>query len=454
MNKIILFIIINIFLFNCKEIKYNHSSKENNLFFVLTTFRHGARNSYYKTDIFNNKILWPGQLTEYGRKQHLNIGKKLRKRYFYFLKLNKKKFDKDQLYARSTQIRRAKISTLKQLEGLLNTDKINISYIDVKSIQKSRMNLYSFNDTEIDNILDYYKSCSLRKLDIGKNKKDYFKNHIIPIYEKCFGKFNETQKKKGFCDNTISAFFQYQYNNRKNNLIVKCGYKTAKLFYDYCVEKFDSMRYKNEKTSYIMFVFFKHIFKYMQDSIEKKSKLKMIMIGGHDKTLSQLLNFFNGLNIVKRTEYPHYAYNIVFELRKYNDKFYLEIYYNDNLKYNRTLKQFKNTLYKSKYSNLYNYCGVPKNSKNNNSDDNENSSPVKNKKKLKSTLKEFVDNLEKGKKFHKSLITKEITTILSYFIIICFLIFIVVIYIKNYKKKRKRRMAFINKTLAYAKLLI
>ena len=39
--------------------------------------------------------------------------------------------------------------------------------------------------------------------------------------------------------------------------------------------------------------------------------------------------------------------------------YYLEIYYNETLKYNDTLKSFQNVLNKSKYSNLYNYCGLP-----------------------------------------------------------------------------------------------
>ena len=95
----------------------------------------------------------------------------------------------------------------------------------------------------------------------------------------------------------------------------------------------------------------------MKDEIDGLGKLKMIMIGGHDSTVSPLMNFFDGLNLINRTEYPHFAYNVVFELRKYNDDFYLEIYYNDILKYNETLIKFKNFMDNSKYSNLYNYCG-------------------------------------------------------------------------------------------------
>ena len=453
MNKIILFIFINIFLLNCEEIRYNHSKKEKNLFFVLTSFRHGARNSYYETDIFNNTIEGPGLLTEYGEKQHINLGKKLRKRYFNFLNLKEKIFDKEQLYVRSSQILRTKISTLKQIESLLNTSNIDDSYIDIKNIKKSIMYLYSFNDTEIDNILEYYESCSLRELTADNYTLAYFHDHILPIYEKCFGKYDKIQRQKGFCDGTISAFFQYKYNKQKN-LITKCGVKTAELFYDFCVGFLDSFRFQNEKTSYIMYVFFSHIFKYMQDAIDKKSKLKMIMIGGHDNTLTQIMNFFNGLNIVNRTEYPHYAYNIIFELREYNQDFYLEIYYNDILKYNRTLKYFKNTLDESKYSNLYNYCGVPKIKMNNTNSDDDNKNSIQEKNNIKQNIKEEVEKL--GIFHNKNLIIKESIAALSFIIIIVLTIMIiirVILYKRNKRRKRKQH-TFIKKSPTSTKLII
>ena len=51
--------------------------------------------------------------------------------------------------------------------------------------------------------------------------------------------------------------------------------------------------------------------------------------------------------------------SLLIELRKYNNKFYLECYYNDILKYNNTLLKFKSIVDNSIYSNLYNYCGIP-----------------------------------------------------------------------------------------------
>ena len=78
-------IIIASLSINCNEIKYNHTNKENNLYFVFSTFRHGARKPFTKNDIFKNNINNPGSLTSYGKKQHLIIGENYRERYFNFL---------------------------------------------------------------------------------------------------------------------------------------------------------------------------------------------------------------------------------------------------------------------------------------------------------------------------------------------------------------------------------
>jgi hypothetical protein len=168
-----------------------------------------------------------------------------------------------------------------------------------------------------------------------------------------------------FCDSMISHYFEYIYDNETNNIISRCSSENIKKFYDFCIEYYDSFRGFNEYNAYILYKLFQHIFKNMYNAIKGISKLKMMMIGGHDTTVSQFMNFLDGLKIIPRTHYPHYAYNIVIELRKYNKDFYLEFYYNDILKYNNTLNKIKNILDNSIYSNLYNYCGISYKTKNN-----------------------------------------------------------------------------------------
>ena len=79
------FILFYLFLLiENKNVVYNHKNKDNNLFFVFATFRHGARYPLYSSDVFGNKISHPGKLTKFGCIQHLEIGKKYRNRYSFF----------------------------------------------------------------------------------------------------------------------------------------------------------------------------------------------------------------------------------------------------------------------------------------------------------------------------------------------------------------------------------
>lgn len=93
----------------------------------------------------------------------------------------------------------------------------------------------------------------------------------------------------------------------------------------------------------------------MDNYINCRSKIRLMMVGGHDITVATFMDFLSGLNIIPKTHFPHYACNIVIELRKYDQDFYLEFYYNDILKYNNTLEKFKSILDNSKCSN---FCGI------------------------------------------------------------------------------------------------
>ena len=128
--------------YHCKEIIYNHTNEENNLFFVFTTFRHGARKTYKDVDFFGNYDDEVGALTKYGRIQHLEIGKKYRKRYSNFLNMS---FDKNELYIRSSDIERTLISTEKELEGFFNKSINRSNFVIVKD------GLYFMNLYHLDN---------------------------------------------------------------------------------------------------------------------------------------------------------------------------------------------------------------------------------------------------------------------------------------------------------------
>ena len=219
------------------------------------------------------------------------------------------------------------------------------------------LNLFHLNNSEHQETDKYLKFCK-KKRKLGPNYEEKFKADIFPILQNCYGK-SSIPYFHIFCDSVYTAYFEYTYNNDINNKIGKCGSEIPKKLYDFCYEWYNSFRGWDEYAAYMFYMLFQHIFEYMDNSISGNSPLKMVMIGGHDVTVDKFMNFLDGMKIIPRTHYPHYACNIVIELRKYNNDFYLEFYYNDILKYNNTLLNFNNLLDNSKYNNLYNYCGLP-----------------------------------------------------------------------------------------------
>ena len=330
------------------DIYYNHTSSEDNLYFVVTTYRHGARYPFVNVDFFGNGIRHKGALTNYGAYQHLEIGKKYRERYSNFLDMN---FNPKEMYIRSSDVERTVISTMKELEGLFGKS-IGKNFFKIVNNGLSYWNLYTLNNTARQELEKYFGFCDKKKRRLPDISE------IFPILQQCYG----TQKPPNtdsFCDSVFTAYFEYAYSNKTDNLIGKCGRENADKMYDFCVKSFDAKRGWNEKAAYMFYTMYQTIFNYMFEAIEGKSPLKMVMIGGHDCTVDQFMNFLNGMKIIPRTHYPHYACNIVIELRKYNEEFYLEFYYNDILKYNETLQTFMDILDSSKYSNMYNFCGYP-----------------------------------------------------------------------------------------------
>ena len=362
----------------CVDIMYNHTNKENNLYFVFTTFRHGARKPLFGVDYFGNRNYSAGALTNYGKIQHLEIGRKYRKRYSNFVNMS---FDKNEFFIYSSGFVRTIVSTEKELEGFFNKT------IDRSNIVIGRggyfMSLLGLDLKEQEEINKYIASCSKRKL--AKNYIEIYYREIIPNIKKCHQMENITDSGIHiFCDSMISHYFEYTYGNETYNIISRCSKENIQKFYDFCVEFYDSFKGWNEFNAYILYMLFQHIFQYMDNYINGRSKIKMMMVGGHDTTVAPLMDFLNGLNIVPRTHYPHFACNLVIELRKYGQDFYLEFYYNDILKYNNTLEKFKNILNNTKYNNLYNYCGIPSylNNTNNATNQTINNQTVKNESKI------------------------------------------------------------------------
>jgi len=392
MNSLFLYLISFIALCHCVDIMYSHTNKDNNLYFVFTTFRHGARKPLSGIDYFGNRNFSAGALTRYGAIQHLEIGRNYRKRYSNFVNIS---YDKNELYVRSSNIGRTVVSTLKELEGFFNRT-FDRSNIFIARGGGHFMNLFHLDPKEQAEMNKYVANCPKRKL--GKNYRHIFYREIFPSIKKCHLMENISDSgMHRFCDSMISHYFEYSYGNETYNIISRCSKENIQKFYNFCVEYYDTFRGWNELGAYMFYMLFQHIFQYIDNYINGRSKIRMMMIGGHDVTVAPFMNFLSGLNIIPRTHFPHYACNVVMELRKYGQDFYLEFYYNDILKYNNTLEIFKSILDKSKYSNLYNYCGIPSylNNTNNATNQTINNQTVKNESKIenvKNETKPIVNN--------------------------------------------------------------
>ena len=87
------------------------------------------------------------------------------------------------------------------------------------------------------------------------------------------------------------------------------------------------------------------------------SEPKLVLYSGHDSTLFELQSILNkSFNI--DYENTQFGSTQLYEVRKYQDVYYVEIYYNDRLKMNITFDEFKNRIRNILISDkeIYNIC--------------------------------------------------------------------------------------------------
>lgn len=292
--NIILIISTNLYIYAIgfnEEKFYNHTSLERNLYFVFSTFRHGARSPFSKIDYFGNNISNPGALSRYGAIQHLEIGKKYHQRYWNFLNMS---FDKNQIYIRSSDIERTIVSTLKQLEGLFGKI-ISRSNIHIIKNGNNYWNLFQLNNSEHEELDRYFQYCNKKRF--LPDHLNILRNEIFPFLKECYGKSN-VPNPGYFCDSVFTAYFEYIYSNDTENKIGKCGKDKADKMNKFCFDFYNTFKDWNENAAYMFYILFQNIFKHMINFIQGKNDLRMMMIGGHDVTVDKLMNFLDGLKLI------------------------------------------------------------------------------------------------------------------------------------------------------------
>ena len=386
-----------------KNSKYSHKSSDN-LFFIFEHFRHGARTTCEGKIINNTDILggeWEdiGSLTKIGKNQLYNLGSRNKLRYKNFIN---NEYDPKEIKIFSTNYRRTIESAQSQLLGFYN----NISFNNMSNndiIGEEKINFKINNIIPPVNLYEYAKdglyerlfmekfSCPLFKNNIDKNKHKiyYFEtlNRIRNNFNKKYNKIisdefriNNTDCHGGmynFCDAFVSNY--YDDNNRKKLNLLEKKYKSfylrdiINICYDYHKEYF--FKIEGEKFAKIngilsMSKTFQKITNIMKDKIKNGNNNylntdspKFLLYSGHDDTLTQMQMF---LKVCFGIEYEWipFASTQLFELRKYGNKFYVEIYYNDRLKLNMTFNNFNNQIQKNimNEKEIYKKCYSFKNS--------------------------------------------------------------------------------------------
>lgn len=377
--------------------KYNHRGEENNLFFIFFTFRHGARSPLFldnNTDILGGK--WPkgGELTNYGRKQHYEIGLKNRERYSNFIR---NEYLPRELKIFSTNFDRTINSVQSQLLGLYNNityDNYNFSEFNNTSTGEDNfeqinsilppVQLFQFEGKKYNKIFKNRFDCKYLHENILKNLNQ--KNEKLELIIKKFNEeYHDILMKEyknlniinissirdfdNFCDIYEAVYFD-ENNRHILNKIAKYGKNITEikeicdnyLYYHYMYIRNGGYASNNGIISQSNT--FKNILNWMKVRADQNnnfasqySEPKFILYSGHDSTIFELQSFLKKAFNVD-FEYAPFACEQLLELRRYNYVYYVELYYNDRLKMNITydvfIKRINNIIMSDE--KVYNIC--------------------------------------------------------------------------------------------------
>ena len=382
---------------------------EDKLVFVMTHFRHGARapQYYYKDylDYIKEKWLYPGELTGIGQRMHYLLGIRNRIRYIDEIKFLSDTFDPHEILIYSSPFNRTIISASSQLQGLypqfvslgekiedgqeenakpqVDTD-CELINEQIKLLNNSALPysmilapIRMINNNERKITLYDIEGCTDERDAIKKKNSETLQSLIdlVNTFKERYGeKLNEFYEKEenydmSFIDNFCDAFISGYTHKREMKELTKTGFNFTELI-EYCFY-FQKLNFKDwvlgdEKhtlahleVSKLLKEFIHYMKKRVDADINKEdisskledySRPKMIMVSGHDSTISCheifLIEAF-GLNSDFYI-YPKFATQIAFEVTTNNDNekqktykdYYINYYFNDELKLNITVQDF------------------------------------------------------------------------------------------------------------------
>ena len=385
-------------------------SKNEALIFVETLFRHGARGPIKlnnSIDILGQKWNYPGELTPIGKRMEYLLGVYYRDRYIKKFKFLSEKFDPHELLIYSSDVNRTLLSVSSLLQGLypmsketgdkLNEEQLKTSVppvnITCEEIDDKRINL---NDSALPNYMNIFpihfitlenttNECAEKVKEINiKNTQD--KKIIIDFVEE----FN-----KNFSKQLNEAYNKPEGNKFDFNSILYiydsmiCDLTEGKDISEFCnkynidMDTYTARRYEllaivfrdflyGDDNNEVNLFYNTRVFRQMIYNMKRKidddimgnpnlknvsdfSIPKMVMISGHDLTLTAhemfFIKFF-GLNI-ETFKFPTYASQISYEIRRDEDisgkilnysDYKVSYYFNEKLLLNVSFDKFIETV--------------------------------------------------------------------------------------------------------------
>ena len=352
----------------------------------------------------------PGELTPAGQRMHYLLGIRNRIRYIIDGKFLKDKFDPHEILIYSSCINRTIVSAASQLQGLYPqfAQKGESIYENQTNYSNPRVSIkYKIIDEQIEQLGKYSLPNSMtlipirminsnekkmRLYDTGKCKEkateiknknaknlstllevvDNFKKKFSDKLKDFYGANNEYDI--SFIEHFCDAFFS-NYNERRKMKIIESGFSESELK-EYCddfkVKSFrDWVLGDNEhslahlESSKLMSEFIYYMDKRIQNDIKKNknpnddvdknlddySNPKMLMISGHDTTISCFEVFLFiafGKNINEFYRYPEFASQISFEVVRKDgvkgekeDDYLINYYFDDDPIFNISVPEFK-----------------------------------------------------------------------------------------------------------------
>ena len=395
--------------FVCVLLILNTIKSEDKLVFVMTHFRHGARAPTGLYEKYNDyvKERWtnPGELTGSGQRMHYLLGLRNRIRYVENFKFLSEKFDPHEILIYSSPFNRTINSVASQLQGLypqsakkgeVLTDaqeKLAVPQIDISAqeIQEEIKNLnknalpnsmmlapirmINLNEKKI--ILYDIDPCTKKRDEIKKKNSetlDTLKN-IVKTFQTDYRQYLDKLYQKtenydiGFLDRFCDSFIASYTDGRELSAVTAAGFDKDKTR-DFCYE-FQKLNFRDwisgDKEHVLAHVevskLMREFIHYMRQRIdadikgekidekyEDYSKPKMLIVSGHDSTVSCYEIFLMEVFGYPIDFYvlPKFATQIAFEITTSSDQtttktyadYKISFYFNDDLKFTKTVNEF------------------------------------------------------------------------------------------------------------------